>query len=389
MCCACTTRRSGASSSSSSPASGSIGHVRLRPDRLRAPHIGHGRFALVYDILRRYLESTGVRGAPRLERHRHRRQDHRPRRTRSTGARGGRRRVRGGVVGGDGRTRACLRPTAMPHATAYVDRDGRRSSRELVVGIAYETADGVYLAVVGRRRLRPARPPAPRLAARRRRVESTRRSARRWTSRSGRRRSPASPRGRSPFGDGRPGWHTECVVMALALLGEGFDLHGGGGPRCSPTTRTSGPRRSRSARPSPVTGCTTDGDDGGREDVEVDRQRVDCSLTLVAPTRSPRLPPLRAALPLPGTDRGDLRHSRTPRRPSAGSTPWRRRLTEAGPGEPSRPTPRPRRTDLPDRMDDDLDTPGDRRSLFERASAGEPRLRCPGKLKGRQSSHWP
>ena len=25
-----------------------------------------------------------------------------------------------------------------------------------------------------------------------------------------------------------PGWHTECVVMSLDLLGEGFDLHGGG-----------------------------------------------------------------------------------------------------------------------------------------------------------------
>ncbi|MEL7210214.1 MAG: DALR domain-containing protein, partial [Actinomycetota bacterium] len=29
-------------------------------------------------------------------------------------------------------------------------------------------------------------------------------------------------------GDGRPGWHTECVVMSLDLLGEGFDLHTGG-----------------------------------------------------------------------------------------------------------------------------------------------------------------
>jgi cysteinyl-tRNA synthetase len=27
---------------------------------------------------------------------------------------------------------------------------------------------------------------------------------------------------------GDPGWHTECVVMSLELLGEGFDIHGGG-----------------------------------------------------------------------------------------------------------------------------------------------------------------
>ncbi len=31
----------------------------------------------------------------------------------------------------------------------------------------------------------------------------------------------------SPWGPGRPGWHTECVVMSLDLLGDGFDLHGG------------------------------------------------------------------------------------------------------------------------------------------------------------------
>jgi cysteinyl-tRNA synthetase len=39
---------------------------------------------------------------------------------------------------------------------------------------------------------------------------------------------PGEPHWPSPWGDGRPGWHTECVVMALDLLGEDFDLHGGG-----------------------------------------------------------------------------------------------------------------------------------------------------------------
>src|SRR5207248_5695529 len=39
---------------------------------------------------------------------------------------------------------------------------------------------------------------------------------------------PGEPTWPSPWGPGRPGWHTECVVMALDLLGEDFDLHGGG-----------------------------------------------------------------------------------------------------------------------------------------------------------------
>jgi len=32
----------------------------------------------------------------------------------------------------------------------------------------------------------------------------------------------------SPWGPGRPGWHIECSAMAMRLLGETFDIHGGG-----------------------------------------------------------------------------------------------------------------------------------------------------------------
>ncbi len=32
----------------------------------------------------------------------------------------------------------------------------------------------------------------------------------------------------SPWGRGRPGWHIECSAMATCLLGETFDIHGGG-----------------------------------------------------------------------------------------------------------------------------------------------------------------
>ncbi len=32
----------------------------------------------------------------------------------------------------------------------------------------------------------------------------------------------------SPWGKGRPGWHIECSAMTLAELGEAFDIHGGG-----------------------------------------------------------------------------------------------------------------------------------------------------------------
>jgi cysteinyl-tRNA synthetase len=32
----------------------------------------------------------------------------------------------------------------------------------------------------------------------------------------------------SPFGAGRPGWHIECSAMSCEMLGESFDIHGGG-----------------------------------------------------------------------------------------------------------------------------------------------------------------
>jgi cysteinyl-tRNA synthetase len=39
---------------------------------------------------------------------------------------------------------------------------------------------------------------------------------------------PADTRWKSPWGEGRPGWHIECSAMSCDLLGEHFDIHGGG-----------------------------------------------------------------------------------------------------------------------------------------------------------------
>jgi len=39
---------------------------------------------------------------------------------------------------------------------------------------------------------------------------------------------PDEPSWNSPWGQGRPGWHIECSAMSMALLGETFDIHGGG-----------------------------------------------------------------------------------------------------------------------------------------------------------------
>src|SRR5437016_5316542 len=39
---------------------------------------------------------------------------------------------------------------------------------------------------------------------------------------------PGEPAWPSPWGPGRPGWHIECSAMAMKHLGESFDIHGGG-----------------------------------------------------------------------------------------------------------------------------------------------------------------
>ena len=40
--------------------------------------------------------------------------------------------------------------------------------------------------------------------------------------------SDTNPIWESPWGKGRPGWHIECSAMSIKYLGENFDIHGGG-----------------------------------------------------------------------------------------------------------------------------------------------------------------
>jgi cysteinyl-tRNA synthetase len=42
------------------------------------------------------------------------------------------------------------------------------------------------------------------------------------------RSKPGEPAWNSPWGNGRPGWHIECSVMASAVLGQNMDIHSGG-----------------------------------------------------------------------------------------------------------------------------------------------------------------
>jgi cysteinyl-tRNA synthetase len=191
------------------------------------PHIGHGRFTLTWDVVRRWLEFGGIEV------------NHVSNVTDiddkiiARAAREGRSEVSVATeyeaqwwAAMDGLD--VLRPTSAPHATAYVAEMIEMISTLLAAGNAYVTDDGVYLDIstVPDYGLLAGQPLDSLRAGARVEIDAQKRSPLDfavWKA-----VKPGEPFWEAPFGAGRPGWHTECVVMSLALLGDNFDLHSGG-----------------------------------------------------------------------------------------------------------------------------------------------------------------
>jgi cysteinyl-tRNA synthetase len=219
-------------------ATGEVAPLRLRtpgevsmyvcgPTVYDAPHLGHGRFSLVFDVLRRYLLFTGlqvtyVSNITDIE-------DNIIERAALQGIEPSALTATYETVWWEAMDAlGVLRPDEAPHATAFVSRMVDLVTELVELGVAYETGDGVYLSVTD--------VPGYGLLARQS-LDSLRAGARvepddekrspldfvLW-----KKAKPGEPTWASPWGPGRPGWHTECVVMSLDLLGDGFELHGGG-----------------------------------------------------------------------------------------------------------------------------------------------------------------
>jgi cysteinyl-tRNA synthetase len=193
------------------------------------PHIGHGRSVLTYDILRRFLEWSGLRvrhvsNVTDID-------DKIIERANENGEEPSElaRRYEAEWWAAMDRMNV-LRPTEAPRATAFVERMIEVIAELAKRGLAYTASDGVYMAVeevdgyglLAQQDLRQMRSTE--------RVDEGRQEEKRspldfslWKL-----AKPGEPSWSSPWGDGRPGWHTECVAMALDLLGDGFDLHTGG-----------------------------------------------------------------------------------------------------------------------------------------------------------------
>ena len=191
------------------------------------PHLGHGRFSLVFDVLRRYLTWSGldvtyVSNITDIDDKIMARAAESGRSTDEVAAENEAIWWRAmEAIGVD-------RPDQDPHATAYVARMVELIGDLVERGDAYVADDGVYFspAVVDDYGLLARQSLESLQAGARVEVAEHKRSPvdfALWKfSRAG---EPSWP---SPWGEGRPGWHTECVVMSLDLLGDGFDIHGGG-----------------------------------------------------------------------------------------------------------------------------------------------------------------
>jgi cysteinyl-tRNA synthetase len=193
------------------------------------PHLGHGRFSLVWDSFRRYLTWNGIEvrfvsNVTDIEDKIIARAAEEGSTTEEVAARY--EKLWWEVMEGLG----VRPPDETPHATAYVEEMVALVVTLIERGHAYEGGDGVYFStsslpgygLLAHQDLASLRAGA--------RVEAGEEAGKRspldfalW-----KRAKEGEPAWPSPWGKGRPGWHTECVVMSLGLLGDGFDLHLGG-----------------------------------------------------------------------------------------------------------------------------------------------------------------
>jgi cysteinyl-tRNA synthetase len=118
------------------------------------------------------------------------------------------------------------KPTHEPKATEHIAQIITLVQGLIAKGMAYESAGDVYYSVdkfpsylkLSKRNMEEMQAGA-RIAP----GELKRNPFALWKT-----AKPEEPSWESPWGAGRPGWHIECSAMSSALLGDTFDIHGGG-----------------------------------------------------------------------------------------------------------------------------------------------------------------
>ncbi|MEW5724420.1 MAG: cysteine--tRNA ligase [Thermodesulfobacteriota bacterium] len=191
-------------------------------------HIGHARSVIVFDVLVRYLRNLGyqvtyVRNFTDLD-------DKIINRANEEGV-DFRELARRYIESyhRDMDALGALRPEHEPRATKYIGQMTEAVQALLEKGHAYRVDGDVYYDVAsspGYGRLSGRTLEDMRAGAR---VEVDERKKNPWDFALWKESKPGEPAWPTPWGPpGRPGWHTECLVMSHGLLGDEFDVHGGG-----------------------------------------------------------------------------------------------------------------------------------------------------------------
>ena len=190
-------------------------------------HLGHARSFLFFDVLRRYLKHDGydvryVQNVTDID-------DRSINRARETGES-----WRDIVAGYYASFKTSMRrfgvaePDDEPYATAYIPQILAMIEELVDRKFAYASEDGVYFSVASFPRYGQlsGRNTDELLIGARIAIDEHKHDPLDFAlwkfAKSG---EPSWP---SRWGDGRPGWHIECSAMARELLGEPFDIHGGG-----------------------------------------------------------------------------------------------------------------------------------------------------------------
>ncbi len=209
---------------------GAVSIYACGPTVYDVPHVGHARSALTYDVLRRYLRWRGL--AVTLVQNITDIDDKIINRAAKEGTSESAIAATYEQAYVDQMTRLGIEPPDhRPHATEYVAEMVAFVEELVAAGMAYDVpGQGVYfrasrLADYGALAHRSADELREGAGAR---VEVDERKEDPLDFALWKGAKPGEPTWPSPWGPGRPGWHIECVAMSLGLLGEAFDIHGGG-----------------------------------------------------------------------------------------------------------------------------------------------------------------
>ena len=206
---------------------GKVGIYVCGPTVQSEPHVGHGRSAVAFDVIRRYLiwrgyEVTYIRNVTDIEDKIIAAAAESGESVEVLAERMGARFAAGYEALGVGA------PDEEPKATEHIPEIIQLIETLVDRGLAYVADGDVYFSVRaddGYGRLSGRNPDELRSGYRIEVGESKRDPLdfALWKA-----AKPGEPWWDSPWGPGRPGWHIECSAMATRYLGPGFDIHGGG-----------------------------------------------------------------------------------------------------------------------------------------------------------------